>query len=372
MKKIKILFTIPNFDTAGSGKVLFDIARSLDSDKYDVHICCFRNEGNFFKLVKDSGLKIHIFHFSVETKFTFSPSFIKRFFNIVSFFRRNKFDIIHSWHWSSNITEPLAAKLSGTKWIYTKKSMSWGNKAWKIKSKLADKIITINDEMGPVFFKNAKKIKLIPIGLDINYYKPIDRDSKIAENYGLEKDDFVLVSIANMVPVKGIELLIDAVDMLKNDIKNIKLLLVGDDNHEYGNFLKNKVREMNMSDKIHFVGKVLDVRSYHSIADIFVIPTKNEGRKEGMPMAPVEAMAAETLVIGSEISGTKYVLKEFPELLFEAGSAEAIVDKVIWLYKKGPEKRKELSKNQRKKVVDEYNMELFINKHDALYKEIAP
>ncbi|WP_348799484.1 hypothetical protein [Flavobacterium adhaerens] len=38
MKKLKILYTIPNFDTAGSGKVLYDLAQNLDKDKFEVHI----------------------------------------------------------------------------------------------------------------------------------------------------------------------------------------------------------------------------------------------------------------------------------------------------------------------------------------------
>ena len=38
-KKIKILFTIPNFDTAGSGKALLNIAKRLDRTRFDSLIC---------------------------------------------------------------------------------------------------------------------------------------------------------------------------------------------------------------------------------------------------------------------------------------------------------------------------------------------
>ena len=37
MTKIKILYTIPNFDTAGSGKVLYDLAKYLDKDKFHMN-----------------------------------------------------------------------------------------------------------------------------------------------------------------------------------------------------------------------------------------------------------------------------------------------------------------------------------------------
>jgi hypothetical protein len=48
-KKIKILYTIPNFDTAGSGKVLYDLAKGLDKD---FHLA------NVIKYVSRAGYKI--------------------------------------------------------------------------------------------------------------------------------------------------------------------------------------------------------------------------------------------------------------------------------------------------------------------------
>ena len=46
-KRIKILFTIPNFDTAGSGKALLNIAMRLDNNTFESHICCSLNNGEF-------------------------------------------------------------------------------------------------------------------------------------------------------------------------------------------------------------------------------------------------------------------------------------------------------------------------------------
>lgn len=46
-QKIKILYTTPNFDTAGSGKVLYDLAKGLDTAKFEVDIACKNNRGSF-------------------------------------------------------------------------------------------------------------------------------------------------------------------------------------------------------------------------------------------------------------------------------------------------------------------------------------
>lgn len=68
MPKLKILYTIPNFDTAGSGKVLYDLAKGLDRERFEVHIACSHNRGAFFNEVEKLGLPVHL----IETTVVYS------------------------------------------------------------------------------------------------------------------------------------------------------------------------------------------------------------------------------------------------------------------------------------------------------------
>ena len=120
-KRIKILYTIPNFDTAGSTRVVYNLINGLDKTKFEIEIACQHNKGAFFMEVEALGFPIHI----METTTSYRPYFslFSRLRPIVRFFKKNEYDIIHSWHWSSDWTEALAARLAGVKWIYTKKAM---------------------------------------------------------------------------------------------------------------------------------------------------------------------------------------------------------------------------------------------------------
>jgi len=119
MKKIKILYTTSNFDTAGSGKVLFDLANGIDKNKFEVVIACNHNQGIYFKEVEKLGLPIYFQKVTVPLRPYFSLVF--RVNPYKKFIKEQKIDIIHSWHWSSDWTEILAAKLAGAKYVYTKK-----------------------------------------------------------------------------------------------------------------------------------------------------------------------------------------------------------------------------------------------------------
>ncbi|MFB9271735.1 MULTISPECIES: glycosyltransferase [Flavobacteriaceae] len=363
MKKIKILYTIPNFDTAGSGKVVYDLVKNLDKNKFKPEICCFHNKGGFFKEVEKLGVKIHIVPFT--TSYKPYATFPMRVLKISRFLKRNKFDIIHSWHWSSDFSEPLAAKLAGIKYVYTKKAMSWGNKAWVWRSKLSSEIITINNDMLLQFFNAMQhKIVQIPLGVDVNYFKPIPKSYKSPEIIEFKKEDFIIVSVANLVAVKGIELLLTAIKNL--DDATIKILIIGDDSSEYGQNLSKQFTHKN----IYFLGKKMDVRPYLALADLFIIPTKDEGRKEGMPIAPLEAMAMGKIVLGSKISGIKDILKEFPENLFEAGNIIELERKIVEIKSMDNNTRKLLEAKTRKYVVDNLSIDKFIYNHEKFYTNL--
>lgn len=360
MKKTKILYTIPNFDTAGSGKVLYDLAKGLDKHKFDVEIACSNNKGAFFHEVEKLHLPIHLIQTTCKQRPYYNV--FKRIKPYRNFIKNNKFDVVHSWHWSSDWTEVLGAKFGGAKFVYTKKAMTWGNIHWKIRSYLSDFIITINDEMR-AYFPNKKQQQLIPLGLDTDYYSPEHFADKANEG------QFRIITVANLVAVKGIEVLIDAVLALNNP--NISLTVLGDDRSEYAVELKQKVKSLNQGDRIVFLGKHTDVRPFLAQSDLYVIPTLNEGRKEGMPMALVEAMSMGLPVLGSAISGINFVLKDFPELLFEASNSIELAEKINFLYQKSTLERQNIGNGLRTYTVENFSMERFITAHEHLYLNLV-
>ncbi len=356
MKKIKILYTIPNFDTAGSGKVLYDLAKGLDKTKFDVEIACGNAKGTFFAEVEKLGLPIHIIPTTVKPRPYFNLLFRVKPFR--SFVKQHHFDIVHSWHWSSDWTETLAARLGGAKFVYTKKAMTWGNVHWKIRSYLSNFIITINEEMRN-YFPNKKNQKLIPLGIDTQYYSSDLFPKKQATTV------FKIITVANLVPVKGIEVLIKAIELLNNP--NIHLEVLGDDRGDYGVQLKQIVIDLKLENQVAFLGKHTDVRSFLAASDLYVIPSK----KEGMPMALVEAMTMGIPVMGSDISGINFVLKDFPELLFEVSDADVLSRKIELFCKKTADEKQEIGNQLRNYCIANFSMEKFINEHENLYLKLA-
>lgn len=362
-RRIKILYTIPNFDTAGSGKVVYDLVRGLDKTVFAPEIACFHKSGDLFKDVERLDVPIHKLTFAQPYRPLWALPY--RIYNISKFFKQHRFDIIHSWHWSSDFTEPLAAKLAGIPFVYTKKAMGWGNKAWKWRTQLSTKVIAINIDMVNTFLQPYKsKVIYMPLGVDTNYFKPQVPNQALKEKLDIGPEDFVIITVANLVPVKGVEILLKAVRALNDP--DIKLLIIGRDDNDYAKALKEKYT----ANTISFLGPQHDVRPYLALSDVFVIPTKNEGRKEGLPIAPLEAMASERIVLGSRVSGINDILKVFPEFLFEPSKIDALVEKIKDVRNISIKKRYSKSKAMRAYVEKNFDLKQCVLNHEHLYKTI--
>lgn len=368
MRKIRILYTIPNFDTAGSGKALLNIALSLNKDIFEPHILCLNKKGAFFKVVEESGIPVHVFNYLAKER----PlhKMVTDCWKISRKLKEINPDIIHSFNYSSNYTEALAAKFAGIKWTFTKKNMSWGGSSknsWKLRSLFAKKIAVQNKGMMEQFYPKYSKTTLIPRGVVTENFKKSSPDFNIKEQMQTSENQRVLICVANFVPVKGIEILIDAYETIHNKNPNWMLWLVGDDQNDYGLFLKEKVKKLNLKNKIIFSGKQMDVRSYLNHAEIFVLPTLDEGRREGSPVALLEAMANGKVVIGSKVSGIKDQLENHSEHLFTPKNTIELAEKLDCFMNMSKEELNEIGLKFTKLVHENYSIEIEVSRHEEFY-----
>ena len=327
--KIKILYTIPNFDTAGSGKALLNVAKSLNSEKFEPYICCDHPRGLFFKNVKDSGIPIYL----KKTRVVMIPRYkgIKETFYLAKYLKSLNVDIIHSFHYGDDYSEALAAKIAGIPWIYTKKNMNWGGKSknsWILRTFFSKHILAQNTEMIKEFFPKSKKVTLVPRGVNTKEFFPSAPNKGILTKYRIQKLDKVITCVANLHPVKGVEILIDAFLQISKVLNSVHLFIIGFNDNEYGEFLKNKVNKSCKRTNIHFTGKVNNIKEFLSVSDLFVLPTLNIKRREGCPVALLEALACGLKVLGSNVCGINNILSDFPGNMFEAGNVVQLKEKI--------------------------------------------
>lgn len=368
-KRLKILYTIPNFDTAGSGKALLNIAKGLDPERFEPHIMCMHDRGAFFQVVKLSGIPVHFYPYTTEMKPYWKG--LLNCWKISREFKRINPDIIHSFHYSADYSEALAARMAGIKWVYTKKNMNWGGgsaNAWKLRTWLASGIAAQNTDMIKDFFPGNPKVKLIPRGVNVKEFAFDPSLPDLRPQYGIASNQKIIIAVANLVPVKGIEVLLEAFRNLLTQYPDWTLMIAGEDQNEYGNSLKETCRTWGIQDKVVFTGKVSNVKKHLQMADIFVLPTKNKG--EGTSVAVLEAMANGRCILGSSVPGIKDQLSKFKEFLFQAGNPKELKLKLSHLMALDPTDRLQLGATLQEYSLLNYPISKEVRLHEELYLSV--
>ena len=193
----------------------------------------------------------------------------------------------------------------------------------------------------------------------------------IRDRWGFQDNSRIIISVANLVPVKGIEILIRAFELLIPDYPDWKLLIIGDDTTEYGVELKKDLsKKPYVKNRITFMGKQKNVREFLDISEIYVQPTLNQGRMEGAPIAIQEAMANGKIIIGSNIPGVRDQLKLFPDHLFNAGDVTELRDKLNRFMSNKSSTNNKIGNKFVHHVKKFYDLSLETKNLEAFYKDI--
>ena len=360
--KIKILYTIPNFDTAGSGIPLLTIAKNLDNKLFKPEIACLHDRGDLFKEVKQSGIKVHLIDLYKGVRPI--SKMLYDCYKLTRILIKINPDIIHSYHYAADYTEPIAAKMAGIKWIYTKKNMSWygpSYRGWKLRSWLADGIITQNSDMMNDFFPEGKNVKLIPIGVDTYKYSynKTQKNKKSNKRY--------LITVADLSEIKGTGMLIQAFYKIHNEFPEWNMYIVGDDSYSYGKHCRDLVTSLDLMHKITFTGKIKDIITYLDQSEIFILPSING---EGGPVSILEAMANQKNIIASNVSGIRDQLKHFRDHMFEAGNEDKLINILKLFMNKSVDENHKLGKLFYNYVVNNHDISIERNKIQAYYKSL--
>lgn len=164
------------------------------------------------------------------------------------------------------------------------------------------------------FVKSANKLKVIANGssngIDTTYFNPnlfnLEYQSKLRNDLGIEKEDFVFIFVGRIVADKGINELIKAFKKLSRENKKTKLLLVGSFEKDLDPLLKETINEIKVNTQIISLGYKNDVRPYFAIADSLVFPSY----REGFPNVVMQAGAMNLPSIVSNINGCNEIIEE--------------------------------------------------------------
>ena len=162
--------------------------------------------------------------------------------------------------------------------------------------------------------------KTVPIynGVDLDMFAPTNKHEARAK-IGASKN--VLLSIGNLISLKGFDLIIKAME----EIKDAELYIAGSGPEDTN--LKNLIRELGLEDRVKMVGRLAqnELATYYNAADIFILASSHEG----MANVLLESLACGTPVVATPIAGMDEVItSDAVGVIMDDRSVDAIVSGV--------------------------------------------
>ncbi len=154
----------------------------------------------------------------------------------------------------------------------------------------------------------AEKVHVIPNGVDAIRFQQIPKKDARAR-LNIPEDGPMLLSVGSLIPSKGHELLIRAIELVKRRYAGVQLYILGE-----GTFrgeLENLVTKLGLGDRVKLLGKRPneELPEWFSAADVSCLVSA----REGWPNVVTESLACGTPVVGSRIGGIPEILHS-PEL----------------------------------------------------------
>ncbi len=201
------------------------------------------------------------------------------------------------------------------------------------------------------------KFVVSPLGVDPEIFAPRPKQQTATP--------FEILCVGRLTPAKGQHILIDAVEQLRREGRQVRLHLVGDGPDKAS--LHNHAAHSVAGKSIVFEGAIDQerIRDFYAAADAFCLPSF----AEGLPVVLMEAMAMELPCVTTRINGIPELIVDGVDgLLVPPSDVKALADALARLIDDN-ELRQRLGKNGRARVVEKYNLQRNVEKLASIFIE---
>ena len=295
-------------------------------------------------------------------------------FRLVRAIRRHRVQILHSHMFRASLFASPIGQICGVPVIIeTSHGREVWRKGWKASffvdrfvSRRVDRLIAVSEATARYLVEHkgipAEKVSVIRSAIKVQQFDPNHPAPKGTKRaLGFAESDPLLVVVGRLEPQKGHAVMIDAMPGVLEEFPRARLVCVSDGSLR--SQLEAQVRQKGLQESIRFVGYQPDVRDWLALADVNVLPSWYEG----LPLAAIEALAAQRPMVATAVDGTpEVVINQETGLLVPPGNPERLSSAICQLLR-DPQRARQMAIAGRKLVVERFSIEKLVNDTKHLY-----
>lgn len=232
----------------------------------------------------------------------------------------------------------------------------------------ADHLITVGErlkqEVVSDFGVDEQKVTVMSMGVDRNVFRPLPK-GKVRHKLNLPENTPVVLFVGNIIREKGVVELVRAFAAVKERFPEASLHLIGSTRSEaYVEEVRQCAADLAL-DGVTFEGTKpqKELADWLAAADVMALPSYHEG----FGLVALEAMAAGTQVVASDVGGLTYLLADGAGILVPPRNSERLAAGLSEALEGGGTQNAE----QRETVVEEHSYGTILRKLNAIYDNIG-
>lgn len=365
MSKFSILEIIGDSSLAGAPRHLLGIVENIDTAKFEIHVIC--PPGPLAGEIRKLSRHIDIDTIVMKSRLDFSA--IKK---IRKEIKHTKPEIIHIHGARAGALGRLAGIGLNIPVIYTEHLRT---KNFVIKNHFLNAIHLVGywflDMFTTLNIAVSESVKEFMVDNNISrfdkikvIYNGIEPTKFQAKTFQNEKE-FKIATVATLNENKGIQFLIQAMPIVKNEFPEVQLEIIGDG--PYRRHLESMVKKLKLQDQVSFSGFVANIEKYLTKFDLYVQPSLSES----FGLAIVQAMSVGLPVVASNAGGIPEVVTDGKSgILVEPAKPKLLAAAIVEILR-DPSRSKKMGETARREAQIRFNLKDMIRELEIVYEEVA-
>ncbi len=299
----------------GADRVVLDLCLGLPGAGYEpilVPLC--EEDGSGRRLAQEAtgaGLAVE----PLELSYPYDLGAARR---LAAIARRRGALILHSHDYKSDFLSWLGAgRLKRVTTLHGQVGTSWALRCkealglWLVRR--FDRVVCVSKALGEAERRRGSgNSVVVHNGIDVEPFARSEDRTVLAGELGIDPELPTVGAIGRLSAEKGFDTLLEAFGSLCAAGRRLQLVLIGDGPERAA--LAVSARRLGIGAACHLAGHRDDARRFYNIFDVFCMAS----RREGLPLALLEALAAERAVVATPVGG-------IPEVLGEDGAFARLV-----------------------------------------------
>lgn len=353
---MKIIRLSTFLDFGGIESKMANLSTHIDDNEWV--FCAIGKGGMAEKKIKQYDKKVVCFNASIKI-----PS-ILTLFKLYLYFKKEKPDVVHSSGAEANFFGTIAAKFANVNIIiseeigipnHSKKARFIFNYIYKLSDYVLGESQFVVDYLKRNYSIAGHKLKVLP---NFTLFPETPKNE-----YFNESNNFKIISVSRLEPVKNIEGLIRVIGKLKSEGYQVSYTIVGSGSSEKS--IQRLIDSLELNNEIKLLGFQSDPREFYLSSDLFVLNSFSEGFSNSL----LEAMYYQIPSITTNVGAAQEIIDQHANgWIVPVDDEQELFDTIKKIIMLDITTRRIIGQNAHNLVVEKYSLQAHVDSLFKLYR----